>query len=44
MRRRFDEVRMPWGKGNQKRNLDDHRTKTSEEGWFIAERLPGGDG
>jgi hypothetical protein len=35
---------MKWGKGNQTRSLDDRRTKTSEEGWLIAERLPDGNG
>jgi len=44
MRRQFVAIRVHWGKGNQTRSLDDHRTKTSEEGWLIAERLPGGDG
>ena len=43
MRRQFAALRMHWGKGNQTRSLDDHRTKTSAEGWLIAERLPGGD-
>lgn len=38
MRRRFTALRMHWGKGNQTRSLDDHRTKTSGEGWLIAER------
>ncbi len=40
MRRQFAALRMHWGKGNQTRSLDDHRTKTSAEGWLIAERLP----
>jgi SRSO17 transposase len=44
MCRRFLAIRMHWGKGNQTRSLDDHRTKTSEEGWLIAERLPDGNG
>ena len=44
MRRQFIALRMHWGKGNQTRSLDDHRTKTSAEGWLIAERLPSGDG
>jgi hypothetical protein len=29
---------MHWGKGCQARSTDDPRTKTSEEGWLIAER------
>jgi len=47
MCRQFAALRMHWGKGNQTRSLDDHRTATSEEGWLIAERLPsetGGEG
>ena len=43
MRRQFAALRMHWGKGNQTRSLDDHRTKTSAEGWLIAERPLGGD-
>jgi SRSO17 transposase len=44
MRRQFTALRMHWGKGNQTRSVNDHRTTTSEEGWLIAERLPGEDG
>ena len=44
MRRQFVALHMHWGKGNQTRSLDDHRTKTSAEDWLIAERpLGGGD-
>jgi SRSO17 transposase len=38
MRRQFTALRMHWGKGCQARSLDDPRTKTSAEGWLIAER------
>ena len=44
MRRQFTALRMHWGKGNQTRSLDDHRTKTSAEGWLIAERPLAEDG
>ena len=44
MRRQFAALRMHWGKGNQTRSLDDRRTKTSAEGWLIAERLVAKDG
>ncbi|HEV2122049.1 MAG TPA: hypothetical protein VGW38_04640, partial [Chloroflexota bacterium] len=38
MRKQFAVLRMHWGKGCQARSLDDHRTKTSAEGWLIGER------
>ena len=38
MRRQFTALRMHWGKGCQVRSLDDPRTKTSAEGWLVAER------
>jgi hypothetical protein len=44
MRGQFAALRMHWGKGNQTRSLDDHRTTTSEEGWLIAERPRSGEG
>ena len=39
MRRQFTALKMYWGKGRRAHSLDDRRSKTSAEGWLIAERM-----